>query len=249
MRGASCLAPLTTAALLGACTFRPVAAEPLVWERLAPGLDRLTQPLAGKQRLVALRFDQGRYQLRLVAPPTGLKVPEDAPGDAIAIWNGGYFEHDLRPSGLVIDQGREVAAPSGGSGLALLGDRFSLLRFSAAQAANAHESALQLWPFLIEPGGADGIRRDDGKRARRSAIGLDDAGRGLLLAVIGEGISLYDLMALCRKLGAVVALNLDGGPSTGFAVFPPGAGAPRLAEPSETSVANALVLAPRPGTR
>ncbi len=156
----------------------------------------------------------------------------------MAIWNGGYFEPDLRPSGLVVDQGREISPPSKGSGLLLLGERFSLVRFHEAPPALLRESALQLWPFLIEPGGADGIRRDDGKRARRSAIGLDDAGRGLLAGVVGEGVTLFQLMTLCRQLGAVVAANLDGGPSTGFAL----SAAPAWKVASQTPVANALVL-------
>ena len=53
-----------------------------------------------------------------------------------------------------------------------------------------------------------------------------------------DGVSLFGLMQVCRRLGAVVALNLDGGPSTGFALgFPPG-----WVSPSATEVSNALVL-------
>ena len=205
------------------------------------GLDTVELPLGSDTRVLALRFDQARYQLQLLAPAGGVRVPDDVPHEAIAVWNGGYFEGDLRPSGLVLDQGREIAAPSRGSGLLLLGERFSLVRFRDTKQTGLGESALQLWPFLIEPGGDDGIHRDDGKRARRSAIALDDAGRGLLIAVLGGGISLYDLMQLCRRLGAVVAVNLDGGPSTGLAVTRP----VQWREPSQTVVANALVLAAR----
>ena len=228
-------------AMISACTIHPAVAEPVTWSAVEPGLERTSLPLPGSQQLLALRFDQVHFQLRLLSPTGGLRVPDDAPRDAVAIWNGGYFEHDLRPSGLVIDLGRQVSAPSRGSGLALLGERLSLLRYRNANVAAQNESALQLWPFLIEPGGADGIRRDDGKRARRSAVALDDAGRGLLIAVVGDGITLFELMGLCRKLGAVVALNLDGGPSTGYALL----GSPTWREASQTSVANALVLVRR----
>jgi hypothetical protein len=102
-------------------------------------------------------------------------------------------------------------------------------------------SALQIWPFLIEPGGARGIRRNDQKRAHRSAIGLDESQRGLLVAVVDDGISLYRLMGVVRDLGAVVAANLDGGPSTGFGLKGP----PGWTWPSQTLVSNALVLRER----
>jgi Phosphodiester glycosidase len=223
------------------CTVKTGPEPAASWAFAATGLETAEQLLPSGARLLALRFDQSRYQLKLLSPAGGVRVPQDAPKDALAIWNGGYFEPDLRPSGLVVDQGREVSPPSRGSALLLLGDRFSLVRFREAPPAGLRESALQLWPFLIEPGGADGIRRNDGKRARRSAIGLDDSGRGLLVGVVGEGISLFELMALCRQLGAVVAANLDGGPSTGFALTPE----PAWSVPSETPIADALVLSAR----
>jgi len=228
-------------ALLVGCSHRPAALPVVPWAFAGQGLDTAEVALAGGARLQALRFDQARYQLTLLSPEGGVRVPADAPPAAVAIWNGGYFEPSLRPSGLVVDQGRQVSPPSSGSALLLLGERFSLVRFREAPPARLRESALQLWPFLIEPGGGDGIRRDDGKRARRSAVGLDDSGRGLLVGVIGEGVTLFELMRLCRQLGAVVAANLDGGPSTGFAL----AAEPAWRVPSQTPVANALVLRAR----
>jgi hypothetical protein len=233
-------ASLGLSLLLG-CSSKPKPIPAATWAFAADGLETTELQLANGSRLRALRFDQARYQLGLLTSAGGVHVPADAPKDALAIWNGGYFEPDLKPSGLVLDQGREVAPPSRGSALLLMGERFSLVRFREAPSARLRESALQLWPFLIEPGGGDGIRRDDGKRARRSAIGLDDAGRGLLAGVIGDGVTLHQLMGLLHSLGAVVAANLDGGPSTGFALAP----APSWRVASETPVANALVLTPR----
>jgi hypothetical protein len=223
------------------CSPKLGVVPPAEWAHAGAGLETTELALANGARLQALRFDQARYQLKLLSPEGGVHVPADAPADALAIWNGGYFEPDLRPSGLVVDQGREVSPPSNGSALLLLGDRFSLVRFRETPPARLRESALQLWPFLIEPGGGDGIRRDDGKRARRCAIGLDDTGRGLLAGVEGEGVTLFQLMTLCRQLGAVVAANLDGGPSAGFGL----AVDPAWKMPSQTPVANALVLRPR----
>ncbi len=189
----------------------------------------------------AVRFEQTRFRLALEWSATGLRVPDSiAPGYLVAL-NGGYFEPDLRPSGLLIDQGREVQARNGGSGVVVLEQgRASLQRLRDLKPSPT-ASVLQAWPFLIEPGGADGIHRDDEKLSRRSAIALDAQGRGLLVAVPQDGVSLFGLMQVCRSLGAVVALNLDGGPSTGFALGV----APGWMAPSTTEVSNVLVLRAR----
>jgi uncharacterized protein YigE (DUF2233 family) len=192
-----------------------------------------------------LRFDQARYSLSLLWSPSGLNVPGERPDDALAIWNGGYFEQDLHPSGLLIDQGRQASAPNSGSGLVIFGTHGEPLRLvryrQRDEVHDALQSALQVWPFLLEPGGADGIHRDDQKRAHRSALGLDDAGRGILVAVVDDGISLHRLMRVVRALGATVAVNLDGGPSTGFGL----AFEPHWSYPAQTPVSNALLLRPR----
>jgi Phosphodiester glycosidase len=207
------------------------------WQALRPGLEVARLAFGKELEAYATRFDPARYPLSLEWSLSGVRVPESLRPGYLAALNGGYFEPDLQPSGLLIDQGREVHAASGGSGVVVLGNRLELLRLKDYR-PGTDSSALQAWPFLIEPGGADGIRRDDGKRSRRSAIALDGAGRGLLVAVVRDGVSLYQLMTLCRKLGATVALNLDGGPSTGFALgLPPG-----WNSPSVTEVSNALVL-------
>jgi hypothetical protein len=231
--------------VLAACNHAAHAAVPN-WTAAQQGLWTAEFSLEGGVRGYGLRFDQSRFALSLIWSSTGLHVPDSRPVDALAIWNGGYFEQDLRPSGLLIDQGRQAAPPNSGSGLVIFGkegDPMRLVRYrDRSDLADSVTSALQIWPFLIEPGGGAGIRRDDQKRARRSAVGLDASGRGLLLAVIDDGVSLYRLMGIARDLGAVVAANLDGGPSTGF-----GLGlAPAWSFPSQTLVSNALVLRARP---
>jgi hypothetical protein len=233
-----CGAALVACALALGCSPREAALPAAEWLLSPqPGLE-ITRIFLGKDlEAYATRFDPARYTLGLEWSASGLRIPESIRPDYLVALNGGYFEPDLQPSGLLIDQGREVHAASGGSGVVVLGSRLELIRFRDFRPGTG-SSALQAWPFLIEPGGGDGIRRDDGKRSRRSAIGIDGSGRGLLVAVVRDGVSLYQLMNVCRKLGATVALNLDGGPSTGFALgFPPG-----WTSPSATEVSNALVL-------
>ncbi|MHB8416977.1 MAG: phosphodiester glycosidase family protein [Myxococcales bacterium] len=186
----------------------------------------------------AVRYDQDRYRLRLEWSPTGLRIPTSLHGDFVAALNGGYFEPDLRPSGLLIVDGRQVQARSGHHGAIVIENGRAKIVPLRELDPSSTASALQAWPFLIDPGGADGIHSDDGKLSRRSAFGLDAQGHGLLVAVPGEGVSLHALMGLCRRLGAVAAINLDGGPSTGFSLALP----PHWTSPTATDVSNALVL-------
>ena len=216
---------------------RPKPPRPPAWTAAEAGLEVAKLSRGGGVEVWAVRFDQARYRLALDWSASGLRVPGALAGYAAAI-NGGYFERDLRPSGLLIDEGRQVQAKSGGSGAVVIDQGRLRLAWLREAEAGPRASVLQAWPFLVEPGGADGIHRDDGKRSRRSAVGLDAAGRGLLIAVPVDGVTLRELMGICRELGAVVALNLDGGPSTGFALGVP----PGWRSPSETEISNALVL-------
>lgn len=64
-----------------------------------------------------------------------------------------------------------------------------------------------------------------GHREPRSAVGITQDGKMLLVAVDGRrpgasvGMTLYELSHLMRSLGAVQAMNLDGGSSTQMAVY------------------------------
>ncbi len=238
---ASTAGVLLALASAAGCRRGVAASIPIRWSTLSPGLDVATSPLADGFAAWAVRFDQRRFQTDLAWSATGLEVPGAVPPGFAAVVNGGYFEPDLKPSGLLIDHGREVHVRSGGSGaLVIDGGRLDIVRIHDLD-AGTRASVVQAWPFLIEPGGANGIRGDDGKRSRRSAVALDALGRGIFVVVPQDGVTLLDLMRLCRSVGAVVAVNLDGGPSTGFALgMPPG-----WMTPSETPVSNALVVRPR----
>jgi hypothetical protein len=241
LRRAGCIAGLNAGvvlALASACSKRTAPPLGVVWSEAAPGLD--TAQIEAKPGVPtwAVRYDQRRFGLSLQWSASGQGIPGSVPGDAVAAINGGYFEPDLRPSGLLIVDGRQVQVESGRHGALLLQNGHADIVPLRDLRASPTASALQAWPFLIEPGGADGIRSDDHKTSRRSAFGLDAAERGLLVAVPTEGVSLFELMEICRRLGAVIAVNLDGGPSTGFALGVP----PRWSSPTETEVSNLLVL-------
>lgn len=114
-----------------------------------------------------------------------------------------------------------------------------------------YSSALGGGPRLLVNGKVDvkeeGFRSDVTRgTGPRTALGLDRAGRYILVAVDGRqknystGLTLHELAYTMQKLGAIDALNLDGGGSTALTVR--GKLVNRPSDKYERNVANALVI-------
>jgi len=72
-------------------------------------------------------------------------------------------------------------------------------------------------PLLVDHG--SGVHSDSALVAQRNAVGVDDAGRLLFLTVAGSetpprGMNISELGDAFAALGAITAVNLDGGGST-----------------------------------
>ena len=97
------------------------------------------------------------------------------------------------------------------------------LRLLTREAAlEGFPSAVQAGPFIIDPGGAVGVRAM-AARAKRSLIALDARGRVMLL--VTGSLTLHHVAMLLHDHAPALgleqverALNLDGGPSTGLSV-------------------------------
>jgi uncharacterized protein YigE (DUF2233 family) len=80
--------------------------------------------------------------------------------------------------------------------------------------------AVQSFPLLVKPGGELGfpLSADNGARARRSVIAKDRVGRILLMVAPRGYFTLHELSAwlTASDLDLDIALNLDGGPSSGL---------------------------------
>jgi len=103
--------------------------------------------------------------------------------------------------------------------------------------------------LIVEPEGKPGIHRDDGRRAARTVACL--AGNDLHFIVIaaprGDGPTLFESASLLREppprgFGCRVALNLDGGPSTGVWFGPEVAAKQR---PPFSPIGYAIAILPR----
>lgn len=86
-------------------------------------------------------------------------------------------------------------------------------------------AALQSFPVLVRPGGQLGYgpERESGARARRTVIAQDVQGRILLMVAPLGHFTLHELSAYLTTLdlNLDLAVNLDGGGSTGILVANP----------------------------
>ena len=150
---------------------------------------------------------------------------------ALAGTNGGFFQPDFQPVGLLLAGGKLVEKPSHNSrllsgALVVTGHHIALKRsLEPLPGKNAHQ-AVQAGPFLVEfaktiPG------LNDARSARRTAVFTDGKLRwglvstsALTLAELGQILSDPALLPGGMKIDK--ALNLDGGSSTALWVQPPG---------------------------
>jgi hypothetical protein len=166
--------------------------------------------------------------LQLQARPATADWPGIAIDDnRLVVVNGGYVDADKQPVGLRVIDGQITSEVSGDpvqSGIAWL-DSDGHLAFSwASEPPTSPIVALQAGPFLIDPGGTLGIRREAGPSARRTAFAVASDGTRLLI-VTPKPMTLHAfanaILQLPETLGLSpihAALNGDGGPATGLTV-------------------------------
>ena len=170
-----------------------------------------------------LAVDSTPLRLEIELTKRGAPLAQLLPPGGLAVVNGGYFEADFRPSTWLKNAGIELAPKSDTSkgGVFALGDAGVYLGPFAGLGFEP-QLAIQSFPLIVEADGKLGIHSDDGRRAARTVVCL--VGSNLHFVVIaaprGDGPTLFETAALMREapprgFGCRVALNLDGGPSTG----------------------------------
>jgi len=82
-------------------------------------------------------------------------------------------------------------------------------------------AAVQSFPVLIKPGGVLGFPEEDGISARRTVIAQDRAGRIVIIICPNGTFTLHQLASYLVQtdLELDIALNLDGGTSTGLSLL------------------------------
>jgi hypothetical protein len=217
---------------------------PSDWQQLQPGLERRTlevwQDGQYLDSLYILRLEPQYFHFEVAYDPQGLTLEGwQSQTGALIVVNGGFFRLEGEayfPTGLTIIDGVPMGTSYGDFGgmLAISGGRPEL-RWLAKQPYDPNEplqSALQSFPILVKPGGELGFgpEHEDDIQARRSLIAQDQAGRMLLMVAPQGSLTLHQLSAFLidTDLGIDIAINLDGGPSSGILLLEPNEVIPAL---------------------
>ncbi len=193
---------------------------------------RVTLEVGGMERVTVVRLDPAQVRFRVLYTPgearrvsewvSSLRAAGQLP---LLVVNGGYFTPEYLATGLLVSNGRAYGTSYSGFGgmfAVLPGGRVEV-RWLVARPYDPTEvlvEAVQSFPVLVRPGGVLGFPpdADDGRTARRTVVAQDRSGR-VLFIVAQDGF--FSLHALARwllesDLDLDVALNLDGGQSTGM---------------------------------
>lgn len=178
--------------------------------------------------------EEATLDLALFAPKsTAVRVIDNPTGEdnlatvmrrtrGLAGVNGGYFDPQNAPLGLLISDGKMIsplrkARLLSGVVVATKG-RLELLRFAEYSARKNAVAALQCGPFLVDGGPVPGLNAT--RSARRTFILTGEADRAALgfcssvtLAELGDILS---TLRITPDLKVRRALNLDGGSSSAF---------------------------------
>ena len=133
--------------------------------------------------------------------------------------NGGYFNADWSPTGYCKVDGKVISSKVNQklSGFICIDKAGKMHLLTKDDDFKKYPTVLQSGPHVIDPGGKIGIRTKTGRAARRTLVGRTKSGD--LVIVITRPIYLIDLAGSIQKHIPDIErlLNLDGGPSTGYA--------------------------------
>lgn len=224
------------------------------WEYLEPGLERRIQWVdhdsdAAPEKMYLLRIDPDFFEFDISYQPDKPQSLTDwmAETGAFIVVNGGYFTEDGKATGLVIIDGKPSGQSFQGFGgmvsitaeniaISWLGEK----PYMENQSINA---GLQSFPMLVKPGNQLGYPDEDGMRARRTAIAEDHAGNILFILATSGTFTLHEFSRYLvgSDLELDVALNLDGGASSGLLLKEPIDGVPPF-----TTLPIVITVHPRP---
>jgi len=200
-----------------------------VWSKVAPGVELRYEDWKSsgddEDIVTIVRFDLHHVRLSVgYRPSHPLLLSEWMHQDqATAIINGGYFDQQNQATGLVVSNGHVFGSSYTGFGgmLSVDSQGHISLRYLLQHPYDPDEGlqqAIQSVPMLILPSGKRAQFSADAASSRRSVVAMDKQGHLLFIASPSMAFSLDELADLLLKsdLSINVALNLDGGASTGL---------------------------------
>lgn len=230
---ATMVAPAATPTLLPPPTVTPVVPDS-GWQLLRPGLEhRLIQLLDDeglvRERLYLIRIDPAGYQFGVGYRPGQPQSLSDwqAETGALLVVNGGYFTPEYLATGLIVADGQANGVSyEGFGGMFAVTPAGPSLRWLPDQPYDPSEpllAAIQSFPVLVRPGGQLGFPDEDNQPSRRTVVAQDVSGRVLFLLTLNGQFTLHGLSQYLTTsdLQLHIALNLDGGTSSGLLLADP----------------------------
>lgn len=234
------ITPVATATFVPALDVPPTfdADASAGWNQIRPGLERRVIPVHDNQNrqvetVYVWRLDQAAFRLDVAynGTPKSLETWQQET-NAFMVVNGGYYSINndwYTPDGLTIMNGEAYGRSFNGfGGMLAIDESRAELRWLVEkpyQAGEALRAALQAFPILVEPGGklGFGAERENHASARRTVIGQDNNGRILFIVAPQGYFTLHQMSVFLTQsdLNLDIAINLDGGGSTGILVADP----------------------------
>jgi uncharacterized protein YigE (DUF2233 family) len=202
-----------------------------VWKGVAPGVEVRYEDwkISGgdDDKVTIVRFDPHKIKLSVAyQPERPLLMSEWMQQEhALAMVNGGYFDQQNTATALVVSNGKAYGQSYSGLGGMLSVDAHGAISLRSLRQqpydpnSEQLEQATQSVPMLML-GGKRTQFSADASQTRRSVVALDKQGRLLFIASPDQVFSLDQLadQLASSDLSIDVALNLDGGASTGLYV-------------------------------
>ena len=210
-----CLFVLLGLSLSGACSASSIGYERVTWRALVA--HTVTVDLADPRVRVSVALASGG-----AGRAEGFRSIMNRTRPAAAITGTFFDTRTLHPTGDIALFGTLVHSGSIGSGLCVdASNKATIVPFWTGRKRNwsGYETVLCAGPTLVAGGKVgielkhEGFRRSLMSGSRRTAVGITQAGK-LLLVAVNRKASLYDLAKLMIKLRAKSAVCLDGGSST-----------------------------------
>jgi hypothetical protein len=221
--------------ILARATYAAPAPSDTGWQPLEPGIelreiDVVVDPGRPAERFWIVRLDPSQVRFRVRYDPANPKTVSawGAESHPLLVVNGAYFAPESEGNetiGLLVADGQRWGTPladyAGMFAVTAAGDvSVRWLRQRPYDPGEPLTEAVQSFPILVKPGGVIGFPADadEGVPARRTVVAQDRAGNILLITAPRGHLSLHEVAVFLvgSDLGVDVALNLDGGGSTGM---------------------------------
>lgn len=204
------------------------------WEELHPGFERRILHLFDEdgrilEQLYMLRIEPSQYEFQVNYRPGEPQMLTDwqAETGALVVVNGGFFTEEFLATGLIIADGEASGVSYGEfAGMFAVANDVPEVRWLGERPYSINEPlqhALQSFPMLVKPGGVLGYAEEDSRPNRRTVIGMDENGRILIIVTPWGHFTLHTLSQFLTHsdLNLDIALNLDGGTSSGLILSDP----------------------------